>query len=203
LGSASCALSTLLFPLVCHSGHGEGLSVCLNEVLANRPTAQEWKAGSTPGCSQQGGELLTWTGDITGRWKEHFEELLNPDWQTGIVVPLFKKGDRRVCSNYCGITLLSLPGKVYARVLKRRLRPLVEPQIQDQQCGFRPGRGTVEQLFTLERILEGSWEFAQPVYMCFVDLEKAFDRVPQRLLWGVLREYGVPDSLLRLSVRLQ
>ncbi|TWW73543.1 hypothetical protein D4764_15G0009370 [Takifugu flavidus] len=37
-----------------------------------------------------------------------------PDWQTGVVVPLFKKGSRRVCSNYRGITLLSLPGKVYS-----------------------------------------------------------------------------------------
>ncbi|GAA6067179.1 uncharacterized protein LOC106910031, partial [Tachysurus ichikawai] len=46
------------------------------------------------------------------------------DWQTGVVVPLFKKGDQRVCSNYRGITLLSLPGKVYARVLERRIRPI-------------------------------------------------------------------------------
>ncbi|KAK3512631.1 hypothetical protein QTP70_018762 [Hemibagrus guttatus] len=45
------------------------------------------------------------------------------DWATGVVVPLFKKGDRRVCSNYRGITLLSLPGKVYSRVLERRVRP--------------------------------------------------------------------------------
>ncbi|KAK3569492.1 hypothetical protein QTP86_031481 [Hemibagrus guttatus] len=43
------------------------------------------------------------------------------DWATGVVVPLFKKGDRRVCSNYRGITLLSLPGKVYSRVLERRV----------------------------------------------------------------------------------
>ena len=41
------------------------------------------------------------------------------------------------------------------------------------RCGFRPGRGTVDQLYTLCRILEGAWEFAQPVHMCFVDLEKA------------------------------
>ncbi|KAI3371769.1 hypothetical protein L3Q82_024322 [Scortum barcoo] len=47
------------------------------------------------------------------------------------------------------------------------------------------------------RVLEGLWEFAQPVHMCFVDLEKAFDRVPRGILWGVLREYGVRGPFLR------
>ena len=101
------------------------------------------------------------------------------DWQTGVVVPLFKKGDRRVCSNYRGITLLSLPGKVYSGVLERRVRRVVEPRIQEEQCGFHPGRGTMDQLYTLCRIIEGAWEFAQPVHMCFVDLAKAFNRVPR------------------------
>uniref|UniRef100_A0A3P8SLN3 Reverse transcriptase domain-containing protein n=1 Tax=Amphiprion percula TaxID=161767 RepID=A0A3P8SLN3_AMPPE len=217
------------------------------------------------------GALLTSTRDVVNRWREYFEDLLNPtdtpsdseagpgvsgvdspisgvevaevvkkllggrapgvdeirpeflkaldvvglswltrlcniawtsgavplDWQTGVVVPLFKKGDRRVCSNYRGITLLSLPGKVYSGVLERRVRRIVEPRIQEEQCGFRPGRGTVDQLYTLSRVLEGAWEFAQPVHMCFVDLEKAFDRVPRGTLWGVLREYGVTDHLIQ------
>ena len=47
----------------------------------------------------------------------------------GVVVPLIKKGDRKVCSNYQGITLLSPPGKVYSRVPERKVRLLVEPQI--------------------------------------------------------------------------
>ena len=224
------------------------------------------KQGLAQAVFSRGGELLTQTEDIVGRWKEHFEELLNPtntssgeeaeseasgeaplislaevtevvkqlfsgkapgvdeirpemlkaldsvgllwltrlynvawgsgtvpmEWQTGVVVPIFKKGDRRVCSNYRGITLLSLPGKVYSRVLEKRLRPIVKPQIQEEQCGFRPG-----QLFTLAGLLAGAWEFAHPVYMCFVDLEKAYDRVPWGILWGVLREYGVPGPLVR------
>ncbi|TWW69273.1 hypothetical protein D4764_18G0000790 [Takifugu flavidus] len=93
------------------------------------------------------------------------------DWQTGVVVPIFKSGDQRVCSNYRGITLLSLPGKVYARVLEKRIRLIVEPLIKEEQCGFRPGRGTRDLLFTLAGVLEGSWEFAQPVHM-FCGLEK-------------------------------
>jgi len=57
----------------------------------------------------------------------------------------------------------------------------MESQNQEVQCGFRPGRGTVDQLYTLSRVLEGPWEFA---YMCFVNSEKAFDRVPRVVLWG-------------------
>ncbi|KAK3562609.1 hypothetical protein QTP86_002090 [Hemibagrus guttatus] len=119
------------------------------------------------------------------------------DWATGVVVPLFKKRDQRVCSSYRGITLLSHPGKVYSRVLERRVRPLVGPRIQEEQRSFRPSHGTLDQLYTLHRVLEGSWEFAQPVHMCFMDLEKTFDHVPRGILCEVLWEYGVRGPLLR------
>uniref|UniRef100_A0A8C6LI62 Reverse transcriptase domain-containing protein n=1 Tax=Nothobranchius furzeri TaxID=105023 RepID=A0A8C6LI62_NOTFU len=135
---------------------------------------------------------LTWFCNIA--WTSRAVPL---DWQTGVVILLFKKGDHRVCSNYRGITILSLPGKVYPGVLERRVHRIVEPQIQKEQCGFHPGRGTLDQLYTLRGILEGVWEFAQPVYMCFVDLEKAFDRVPRGAPWGVLRVYGVPGPLIQ------
>ncbi len=46
-------------------------------------------------------------------------------------------------------------------------------------------------------ILEGAWEFAQPVYLCFIDIEQADDRVPREILWEVLRKYGVRGSLLK------
>ncbi|GAA6083977.1 receptor-type tyrosine-protein phosphatase F-like, partial [Tachysurus ichikawai] len=160
-------------------------------------------SGKAPGVDEIRPEYLK-SLDVVGlSWLTHLCNIawrlgtVPLDWQTGVVVPLFKKGDRRMCSNYRGITLLSLPGKVYARVLERRIRPIVEPRIQEEQCGFRPGRGTLDHLYTLTRLLEGSWEFAQPVHMCFVDLEKAFDCVPRGDLWGVLWEYGVRGPLLR------
>ena len=63
------------------------------------------------------------------------------DWQTAILVPVFKKEDRRKCSNYRPITLLNLPPKVYARLLQRN----------DTQCRFRPEQLT--SLFTLRQDL--------------------------------------------------
>ena len=79
--------------------------------------------------------------------------------QTGVVVPLFKKGGQSVCANYRGITLLSPPGKVYSKVLDRRVRLIVEAQIEEEQCGFCPFHGTTDELFILAGILEGAWEY--------------------------------------------
>lgn len=107
------------------------------------------------------------------------------DGQIEVVVSPFKKGDRKMCFKYIGIRLLSLPGKVYTEVLGSRVRQEVECQIQVEQCGF-PGRGRVDRLFTLDKVLEGTRVFAQPVYMCFLYLEKPFGHVPRGPLWGVL-----------------
>ncbi|KAK3564781.1 hypothetical protein QTP86_026411, partial [Hemibagrus guttatus] len=167
-------------------------------VKLKKESYRAWLARGTPEAAEAYRQAKRTTAVVVSEAKTWvWEEFVPLDWATGVVVPLFKKGDRRVCSNYRGITLLSLPGKVYSRILERRVRPLVEPRIQEEQCGFRPSRGTLDQLYTLHRVLEGSWEFAQPVHMCFVDLEKAFDRVPRGILWEVLWEYGVHGPLLR------
>ena len=55
--------------------------------------------------------------------------------------PVLKKGDVEVCDNYRGISLLSIPSKVLAKVLYRRIEEKVEPQLHEAQCGFRKGRG--------------------------------------------------------------
>ena len=118
-------------------------------------------------------------------------------WQTGVIILIFKKGDRKQCTNYRGISLLSLPGKVYAKCLERNCREIVESKLEDGQCGFRPGRSTTDQIFTLKQIFEKSWEYGKDLFACFIDLEKAYNRVPRDKLWKVLQEYGVNGQLLR------
>lgn len=71
------------------------------------------------------------------------------DWHTGVVVFIFKTGDRRVRSNYWAITLLSLSGKGYTEVLEGRLRLIVKPWIQKEQFRSCPGCGIVDSALTI------------------------------------------------------
>lgn len=81
------------------------------------------------------------------------------EWQTGAVVSIFRTGDQRGCSNCRGITLFSFP-----RVLEKRIRSTVEPQIKEEYFEFRMRPGTTDQPFTLTRVLERRWEFSQSVH---------------------------------------
>ena len=113
------------------------------------------------------------------------------DEQTGVIISIFNKGDCKQSTNYRGISLLSLPGKVYAKCLERKCQKIVESKLENGLCGFRQGRSTTDQIF------EKSWEYGKDLFECFVNLEKVFDRVPRDKLWKVLREYGVSGQLLR------
>ena len=61
------------------------------------------------------------------------------DWKTNVIIPIYKKNDCKKCTNYRETSLLSLPGKMYAKCLERKCREIVESKLEDGQSGFRPG----------------------------------------------------------------
>ena len=126
------------------------------------------------------------------------EEEIPLEWKEGLLIKIAKKGDLGLCSNYRGITLLSVPGKVLNRIILERLKGPVDRTLRDQQAGFRPGRSCTDQITTLRIIVEQSIEWNSPLYVNFVDYEKAFDSLDRETLWKLLRHYGVPVKFVNL-----
>ena len=112
---------------------------------------------------------------------------------------LFKnKGDRGDCDNYRGISLLSIVGKVFARVILKRLQILADRVLPESQCGFRSKRSTIDMISAVRLLQEKCREQSQPLFAAFVDLTKAFDLVSRTGLSQVLQKIGCPPTLLSL-----
>ena len=120
------------------------------------------------------------------------------DWKIGCIVPLYKgKGDPLECKNNRGISLLSVPGKVYGRILIERVIENSEGQIGEEQSGFRKGRSCADQIFVLRQVFEKMKEKKRKVYVAFMDLEKAYDRVDRDAMWQVMEIYGIGGKVLK------
>ncbi|XP_076031048.1 uncharacterized protein LOC143019264 [Oratosquilla oratoria] len=126
------------------------------------------------------------------------EELPSDLRDSAIITIYKKKGERSECGNYRGISLLATAGKVLARIMNNRLKPLAEKILPETQTGFRPARGTTDMIFTLRQLQEKCREQYQPLYMAFIDLTKAFYSVSRELLWNTLSTYGCPPKYIRI-----
>ena len=125
------------------------------------------------------------------------------EWRDGIIVSLHKgKGSRLACSSYRPITLLSVPGKVFAHVLLNRLQPLLIGHRRPQQSGFTPSRSTMDAVLTLRILAAIHKEFQQPLNVAYVDVKAAFDSVDREALWKIMRSLGIPRKLLSFVIDL-
>src|SRR5213083_2117349 len=106
------------------------------------------------------------------------------------------KGNALECSSYRGIKLLEHVLKVLERVVEARLRKTVK--IDDMQFGFCPGKGTTDAIFIVRQVQEKFLGKQKELWMAFVDLEKAFDRVPHEVLWWALRHVGVEEWMVNV-----
>ncbi|VDP52803.1 unnamed protein product, partial [Schistosoma curassoni] len=112
------------------------------------------------------------------------EEQVPKDWKEGPLIKIPKKGDPSKCDNYRGITLLSIPGKVFNRVLLNRMKDCVDAQLRDQQAGFLKDRSCTDQKATLRIIVEQSIEWNSSLYIHFIDYEKSYDGLHCKIVHG-------------------
>jgi hypothetical protein len=75
------------------------------------------------------------------------------EWNHGVIVTIPNKGNLNDCNNWRGITLLSIPSKIMAKIIIR-ISTAVDTKMCQEQAGFRPGKGCVDQMFTLRNIKE-------------------------------------------------
>ena len=121
------------------------------------------------------------------------------DWKDAILVSLYKKGSKSDCSNFRGISLLSIVGKLFSRIILNRLvRTIVNGILPESQCGFRASRGTVDMIFSARQLQEKCKEQNLPLYQCFIDLSKAFDTVNRTTLRKILLKLGCPERIVVL-----
>ena len=123
------------------------------------------------------------------------------EWALSIVVPIFRgKGDTRNCSCNRTVKISAHGMKVVERVLEKRLCSMVS--VDEMQFGFLPERGAIDPVFILRKMQEQYHAKGKKLYVCFVDLEKPFDKVPRKVLELAMRKKEIPEVLVRSVMSL-
>ena len=129
-----------------------------------------------------GEQAVNWLTSICNRIVK--EESIPESWQMSELVSIYKgKGDVLECSSSRGIKLLEHGMKVAGRVLERRLRQAVV--------------GTTDAIFIARQLQERYRGKHRELWLAFVDLERAFDRVPRKVVEWAIRKLGVEEWLVR------
>lgn len=165
------------------------------------------KKNKAPGPDAITNEFLQ---NLPYNWFMYLETLLNicwikedvpEQWVTASLSMLYKKGEKEEPSNYRGIALINNIFKILTSILQRRLDKWLEncQILPEEQTGFRKNRGCLDQIFTLNAVIQMKLRFDGNILYCiFFDFRRAFDSVPHHLLWKKLFRLGVSGKFLRL-----
>ena len=175
-------------------------SVSKEEVMENM---QRMKNGKAVGPDDIPVEVWKCLGEsalkfLTKLYNRTMESERMPDeWRDSVLIPIFKnKGDVQSCSNYRGIKLISHTMKLWERIVEKRLRS--DLKFSNQQYGFMPGKSTTDALFALRVLMEKYREGQKELHCVFVDLEKAYDKVPREEVWYCMRKSGLAEKYVRI-----
>lgn len=168
-----------------------------------RKAVKEMKNGRAVGPDNIPTELYEKCGDIAIDFlcilfnKIRNEGKMPEAFRQSYTLPFYKnKGDSRECCNYRGIRLLVHTFKIYERVVMDKMNEIVLPKIHPNQCGFMPKKTTTDAMQALRIIMEKFRDAHKDLHIVFLDLEKAFDRLPRDLIWLALRWHEVPEMII-------
>ena len=167
---------------------------------------KQMTSGKAPGPDAIPAEVYKFGGEVmhhqlTSLFQTMWDQgQLPQDFRDATIVHIYKrKGNRQSCDNHRGISLLSIAGKILARVLLNRLLEHLEQDLlPESQCGFRAGRGTTDMIFAARQLQEKCMEQHCDLYTTFVDLTKAFDTVSRDGLWKIMGKYGCPGKFIAI-----
>lgn len=118
-----------------------------------------------------------------GKWPEDFTRL--------VLIPIPKKENAEECGDYRTVSLICHASKIMLKVLTKRLEAKAGTFLSSGQFGFRSGVGTRDAIAVMRMMCERGMEHGQDLYICFVDFEKAFDRVRWDKLMLILKDLQV------------
>ena len=122
------------------------------------------------------------------------KEVIPQPWLRGIIKRIYKgKGTRGKCLTERGITLTSKFGKLFERIIDNRVKEHVT--ITNGQAGGRKGRATVDHLLILKEVIKVSKAGNKPVYVTFLDVQKAYDKAWLDAILYVLNKHGLENRL--------
>ena len=125
-------------------------------------------------------------------------------WKDAIIMVLHKKKDRTECGNYRGISLVAQARKILLKIIDRLLSEYCERVgiLPEEQSGFRPNRFITDMTFVIRRLQGVARKKRIPLYVCFIDLTKAYDSVDRTLPWTVLDRFGAPQNIISVIRQL-
>jgi len=179
----------------------EELSISEEEIKA---AIKSLKNGKSPGPDTIANEMLknaanTLSLPLSSLFTKCMEQRKIPEsWNTALIILIYKKGDPMNLKNYRPISLLSNLYKLFTKILTNRITEQLEKHQGKDQAGFRPGRSTVGHIYTLNQIIEKCNEYNTPLYMTFIDFEKAFDSVETTAILNALKEQGEDDAYINM-----
>nr|VZI01579.1 unnamed protein product [Spirometra erinaceieuropaei] len=171
---------------------------------------QQLSSGKAPGSDAIPAEVYKHGGPqlmdhLTALFQEMWRQGEVPqDFKDATIVHLYKrKGNRQVCDNHRGISLLNIAGKIFARILLNRLNNHLEQGLlPESQCGFRRHRGTTDMIFAVRQLQAKCQEMRTHLYSTIVDLTKAFDTVNREGLWKIMQKFGCPERFTQMVRQL-